>query len=537
MAFVCQALALANKISVVKKAFTNYRVGTGTSMQQTNDRYPIAFWDAYTETKRRLIEAGVYDKYEQSFLNHVLEGIFYNLNSVKTTRAYRDILSLIKYHANEEFGFMRKPVGHYYNLNRLSDYCKIIGQVKNAPVPVKEPKISVVIPSLNARNYIRECIESVLEQTLEEIEVLCVDAGSTDGTLDILEGYASLDKRIKIIHSDKKSYGYQMNLGIKAAKGEYLAIVETDDFIIPNTYQQLYKVAKDNDVEVLRADFHIFIGEKGKYKLGLRKSIANSDYYNKILDPSKDIAVCNCRNVPWSGLYKLAFLKEKNILLNETPGAAYQDNGLWFQCFTQSHRIYFFNKSFYRLRRDNPESSVYSKSKVFCMCEEYDFIRKNLEALDMDDVLKEKFVCMCAYKRFINYSWRLKVIAEEFRLAYLKRFAEDFKKIDENGELDSSLFSERQWNQLQSIMKDPEEYYRSTVIPVGLPRPKTDEEVRKDAEKRRKRQLEQKNKEVIKLKKENLELKTRINEIRKSKSFKVGETLAWPVRKLRNVLK
>ncbi len=367
--------------------------------------------------------------------------------------------------------------------------------------------------------------------------MLCVDAGSTDGTLDILKEYASLDKRITIIHSDKKSYGYQMNLGIKAAKGEYLAIVESDDFIVPNTCQELYKVAKDNDVEVLRADFHIFVGEKGKYKLSLRKSIANSDYYNKILDPSEDINVCNCRNVPWSGLYKLSFLKEKNILLNETPGASYQDNGLWFQCFTQSHRIFIYNKSYYRLRRDNPESSVNSNSKVFCMCEEYDFIRKNLEALDMDIVLKEKFIRMCAYKRYINYSWRLKVIAEEFRPAYLRRFAEDFKKIEENDELDPSLFSEKQWNQLQSIMKDPEDYYRSTIIPVGRPRPKTDEEVRKDAEKRRKRQLAQKNKEVIELKKENMELKTRINKIRNSKSFKMGETLAWPVRKLRNVLK
>lgn len=459
MAFVCLALALANNISIVNEPFANYRVGTGTSLQQTNDKAPLSFWDAYKETKRRLTTCGKYEEFEQSFLNSVLGGTLYNLRSVKTTKAYRDILSLIKYHADDEFGFSDKPIEYYYDLNQISEFCRIKGQVKKALKQVDNPKISVIIPSLNSRTYIRECLESVLEQTLKELEVFCIDAGSTDGTIDVLEEYAVLDKRIKIIHSDKRSYGYQMNLGIKAAKGEYLAIVESDDYIIPNTYQDLYKVAKENDVEVLRADFHIFVGEKDNYKLGFRKIVPNDSYYNKILDPSEDITVFNCNNVPWSGLYKLEFLKEKNILLNETPGASYQDNGLWFQCFTQSHRIYFYNKSYYRLRRDNPESSIYSKSKVFCICEEYDFIRKNL---DKDEVLKDKFAPICSYKRFTNYTWTLKRIAEEFRLDFLRRFAEDFKKIEENGELDSSLFNEKQWNQLQSIMKDPEEYYYSS---------------------------------------------------------------------------
>ena len=74
--------------------------------------------------------------------------------------------------------------------------------------------VSVILPSLNVARYIRECIDSVRNQTMQQIEILCVDAGSTDGTLEILEKYVAVDARIRIINSDQKSYGHQVNLGI-----------------------------------------------------------------------------------------------------------------------------------------------------------------------------------------------------------------------------------------------------------------------------------------------------------------------------------
>ncbi|MCR2065245.1 glycosyltransferase family 2 protein, partial [Campylobacter helveticus] len=91
-------------------------------------------------------------------------------------------------------------------------------------------KVSVIIPSLNSINYYDECIKSVINQSLKEIEIICVDANSTDGTLELIKKYQAQDERIKLIISDKKSYGYQMNLGIAAASGEYVGIVESDDY-------------------------------------------------------------------------------------------------------------------------------------------------------------------------------------------------------------------------------------------------------------------------------------------------------------------
>lgn len=83
-------------------------------------------------------------------------------------------------------------------------------------------KVSVIIPSLNVGKYIAECLDSVINQTMRDIEIICVDAGSTDGTLETIKEYAQNDKRIKVLNSDMKSYGRQMNMGLEIAKENIL---------------------------------------------------------------------------------------------------------------------------------------------------------------------------------------------------------------------------------------------------------------------------------------------------------------------------
>ena len=102
------------------------------------------------------------------------------------------------------------------------------------------PKVSVILPSLNVADYIEECMDSVVHQSLQELEIICVDAGSTDGTKEILDRYAREDPRITIFHSSKKSYGCHINRGVDYASGEYVAVLETDDWIEPEMYQYLY---------------------------------------------------------------------------------------------------------------------------------------------------------------------------------------------------------------------------------------------------------------------------------------------------------
>lgn len=125
MSFVCMALVLANKISIINCSYANYRVNTGTSLQQTNDKAPLSFWWAYKETKRLLIAAGKYILYEQSFLNWVIDGTLYNLRSVNSDMAHLSIISIIRNSAEDDFGFLKKPIDYYFDKNLLMDYCLI----------------------------------------------------------------------------------------------------------------------------------------------------------------------------------------------------------------------------------------------------------------------------------------------------------------------------------------------------------------------------------------------------------------------------
>lgn len=150
-----------------------------------------------------------------------------------------------------------------------------------------ERKVSVIMPSLNVADYIRECIESALNQTLADIELLCVDAGSTDGTWEILNEYAKKDSRVTVIQSERKSYGYQVNLGIQRAKGAYVAILETDDYIEPNMYQYLYDIALRTEAEIIKADYDCFITcQNGKRIFTTIKLWAKQkENYNRVIDP------------------------------------------------------------------------------------------------------------------------------------------------------------------------------------------------------------------------------------------------------------
>lgn len=241
------------------------------------------------------------------------------------------------------------------------------------------PKVSIIMPSLNVAPYITECMESVTHQSLQDLEILCVDAGSTDGTWEILQKYANQDSRIRLIRSPQKSYGYQMNLGIRESTGEYIGIVETDDFILPKMYQELYTYASENDAEFVKSDFDVFTTFPNGERLFLRYSLkkysaakyhtlfSSEDYFKS--KSTVDVFV-------WNGIYKKTFLEENHILFQETPGAAFQDCGFRYQVALNVKKGFFLDDSFYCYRRDNMNSSTYnSKCVLFNLAECKNLIR------------------------------------------------------------------------------------------------------------------------------------------------------------------
>lgn len=181
--------------------------------------------------------------------------------------------------------------------------------------------VSVVIPSLNVAEYMEECLESVTRQTLKEIEILCIDAGSTDGTLQIIEKYASGDPRIRLIGSDKKSYGYQVNLGIREARGKYIGIVEPDDYIDKTMYQSLYSHTNNYFPDFIKGGYIEFASIKGRRVCAGVSRSHLADVFDQLIffGDAREKGILEINHI-WAGIYRRDFLIEKNIRLNETAG-------------------------------------------------------------------------------------------------------------------------------------------------------------------------------------------------------------------------
>ena len=143
--------------------------------------------------------------------------------------------------------------------------------------------VSVVIPVYNVKKYIKECLDSVLNQTLNNIQIICVDDGSTDGSEKILDEYEKKDSRITVIHKANGGYGQAMNIGNAHARGEYIAILEPDDYIDIDMYEELYSIAKEKDLDFVKSNYYRFWGDGESRKFEYAPLNGDRDMYNKVL--------------------------------------------------------------------------------------------------------------------------------------------------------------------------------------------------------------------------------------------------------------
>lgn len=253
------------------------------------------------------------------------------------------------------------------------------------------PKISVILPSLNIVDYIEQCIESVCNQTFYDIEIICVDAGSTDGTLEIIKKYAELDSRIVIINSDVRSYGYQVNLGIRKATGEYIGVVETDDYILENMYEILFNKAKEYDLDYIKGEYtNIMYLTKEKYYTYDVKTMSNIPgfEYNCITSYTECNDIIRKDFSIWRGIYKKSFLIDNNIWLNESAGAAYQDIGFVMQTAILAKKAMYTSEPFYQYRVNRPGCSTFNVNVLKYVNQEWQRLleyilpQKNLKITD-----------------------------------------------------------------------------------------------------------------------------------------------------------
>jgi len=323
------------------------------------------------------------------------------------------------------------------------------------------PKVSVVIPVHNSSEYLYQALDSVVNQTLKEIEIIIVNDGNADESLDIINEYASKDCRIVVINRPNRGTGRAINHGISIAKGEYLAGLEPSDFIKPEMYEVLYEKAKTHDVDIIISNYHEFTGAGESFTANAKRFFDTQKWYDKELFPydfyhnklSGDYLKGFSWCVVWTSLYKREFLIENNIRWNENV-RAYNDNGFWFQTRILAKKIMYADNAYYFSRCDNSENVInhFDKFKTDFFKEQI-FIKKFLINKGIWNHLKDFY-----FKRIFSdyiYFALPKLTYNKIEPFFLKISALLLKHFEQSPHISQNTFNKYEWAMLYKIMNNP----------------------------------------------------------------------------------
>lgn len=324
------------------------------------------------------------------------------------------------------------------------------------------PKVSVLVPVYNVERYLSECLDSLINQTMKDIEIIAVDDGSTDSSGKILDEYAEKDSRIKVFHKRNTGYGNTMNVALSQATGEYVGILESDDFIAPDAFEKLYNTASEQQADVVKANYYRFYSNRTEFGDALhdypKEFRFNAVMIPKIIDKADTI---------WSGFYRRSFLEQQKIHFHETPGAAFQDISFAIQVWVKAKRIYLLPDAFVYYRKDNGDSSMHNPRRTMNVFDEYEW----LEELLKDDwkhctVLEQSFVAT-KYRDYFNHYYR---VAAPYQYALLLKIAESFEADLHAGRINKDAFRADVWEQIDRVHEDPYAFFTSSAKELHDPR-------------------------------------------------------------------
>ncbi len=371
--FILSALSAAERICTVQRALTFYRVNVKSSIQGSKDKNPLCFLSAVEGLYEQLKSRGSYDFFAESFQTVALSSALYNLRSVTSDEARYSILEAL----GDENCILRKLLGQETELygdkttalyaetllNALSQYSvtkntKIKSEIKQI-IPYRgkdDIKVSVVIPVYNTGAYVAEAVGSVCKQSLKEIEIICINDGSTDDSPDVLKKCAELDERISVWTQENAGVSCARNEGIRLAKGRYIYFMDSDDVLAENALTLLTEKADAEKLDVLYFDADVICDDICMQDEAIKFNYRRSEDYSAVY-PGPVLFQLMSDNgdfipTPWSQM-----LRREHIIKFGTffhPGVIHEDNAFTFEAVMNAERAsHLAQPLFFRRIREN----------------------------------------------------------------------------------------------------------------------------------------------------------------------------------------
>lgn len=314
-------------------------------------------------------------------------------------------------------------------------------------------KVTIIVPVHNSEKYLQQCLKSALSQTLYDIEVLCIDSSNTEQCFQIIA--AMKDDRIVYVKDPNSSYGYKINIGMEMAKGDYIAILETDDQMSPHMLEKLYSAGEAYHVDMVNSDYFQFFEYKGKKISLICKIYPNFHVYDRLVNYMTQTPKNTVAEGVWTALYRKEFLLTQNIRLNESPGAAYQDASLLFLRGLLAKSVYHLDEPLYWYRMDNDGSSMKDHKKIFEAADEFIFIEQELIQRNIKDVGVWN---LFYYRKYSVLYWNCCRLSEPARELFLKRYLDELREDIAAGALSRGMCDETFYQKTFLLMDDLDQF-------------------------------------------------------------------------------
>lgn len=332
---------------------------------------------------------------------------------------------------------------------------------------MKQPIVSVIMPVYNGETYLRQCLDSVVNQTLKEIEIICVDDGSSDRSVEILKEYAAKDERVMVLQQANAGAGAARNNGLSKASGKYLSFLDSDDFFETDMLEKaVEKIAADRaDFVVFRCDHYLNDTNTFKKAAYTLKKQTLPPYMPFNFRQITDNVFKAFVGWAWDKVYDREFVMKHNLKFQEQRTS--NDMLFVFSALVLAKRITCLDTVLAHQRRNNGESLSNTREKSwFCFYNALKALR---------DVLKEKGLYEELKKDFVNYAvhfslWNLNTITGDcYEKLYTKLHEEWFEELEVTGHDEDYFYNKTEYKQLADILRyDFKEYNTklSVVIPV-----------------------------------------------------------------------
>lgn len=320
----------------------------------------------------------------------------------------------------------------------------------------KCPAVSVLVPICNVEKYVAQCIKSLLEQSMYNIEIIALDDGSTDKSAAILDELAGEDERIRVIHKSNSGYGDTMNWGLTLARGEYIVILESDDYAETDMIYSLYSAAVLKNADMVIANYYVdCVDENGQLeKITKSEEIKDVIYWEYASENQRKKIAYSTPGI-WRCIYKKAFLEKNNIRFLPTPGASYQDTSFFVKAVMMSQKLICIRDRVMHYRRGHSVASVKDTNKVYTVCEELYEIRRYMEEYEM-----KSWYGLYGLILFIKYYWNFQRLVEPQKTEFLNFFRRELEEADRNGWNNSEDWPEWKRTQRKQLFGSEEDENR-----------------------------------------------------------------------------